>query len=226
MIAQKYLTPEKARQIINILRDKLQDELPGVDAHLRLAPALRRKDLSAGSLPSDALNSAVLIILYPLKKRLHTVVILRNEYDGAHSGQISFPGGKAEKCDSTFLDTALREAQEEIGINPADMEIIGPLSTFYVSPSNFVIYPFLAYSAKHPVFQPDPMEVQKIVEIDIFQRLRFEKIIQKELTFKNGFQITVPGFSLGSEFMWGATAMIISELITLLEKVEVEIENP
>lgn len=217
-----HLSPEKVKLLVNILRAKLNDGLPGTDAHLRLAPALRKKDLLPGSLPNSARDSAVLIVLYPFKKRLHTVVILRNEYDGAHSGQISLPGGKAEESDSTFLHTALREAQEEIGINPEDMDVIGSLSTFYVGPSNFVIYPYLAFSAQRPVFRPDPAEVQKIIEIDVFGELRFEKIVHKELTFKNGFQITAPGFALGREFMWGATAMIISELITLLGEAEAE----
>lgn len=193
--------------------------LPGVDAHLRLAPEIRLNDIKTGITPEHALESAVLIILYPSNQRLNTVVILRNEYDGAHSGQISLPGGKKEKSDIDFKHTALREAQEEIGINPSEMEIVGQLSRFYVRPSNFIIYPYIAYCARRPDFYPDQTEVQRIIEIDILNEINFSKIINKTITFKNNIQVNAPGFEVGGEFMWGATAMIFSELIQVLNNV-------
>ena len=153
---------------INRLKSELLLDLPGVDAHVRLAPQIRINDLKTTQPPSHAVESAVLIILYPYNGNLYTVVILRNEYDGAHSGQISLPGGKAEKSDFDFKETALREAREEIGIIPEEMQIIGQLSLFYVRPSNFIIYPFIAYCDHRPEFHPDPVEVKRIVEIDIF----------------------------------------------------------
>jgi len=202
---------------INQLKTELLHDLPGVDAHLRLAPQIRINDLKTTQPPSHAMESAVLIILYPYNNRLNTVVILRNEYDGAHSGQISLPGGKAEKSDLDFKETALREAREEIGIIPDDMEIIGQLSRFYVRPSNFIIYPFIAYCAYRPVFHPDPVEVQRIVEIDVFNEISFEKTLIKTLSFKNNIQVEAPGFAVSGEFMWGATAMIFSELLHVLK---------
>jgi 8-oxo-dGTP pyrophosphatase MutT (NUDIX family) len=201
------------------LKAELMSALPGVDAHLRLAPEMRVTDLKLGVTPDHAIESAVLIILYPFKNRLHTVVILRNEYDGAHSGQISLPGGKSEASDIDFEHTALREAQEEIGIIPSTMEIIGLLSRFYVRPSNFVINPYIAYCAQRPDFHPDPTEVQRIIEIDIFNEVNPETIVYKTITFKNSMQVNAPGFEVGGEFMWGATAMIFSELIHVLNNV-------
>lgn len=201
------------------LKAELSLSLPGVEAHLRLAPEIRVNDLKIGITPDHAIESAVLIILYPFRNRLHTVVILRNEYDGAHSGQISLPGGKSEETDIDFEFTALREAREEIGIVPSQMEILGQLSRFYVRPSNFVINSYVACCAHRPDFHPDATEVQRIIEIDIFNEINQEKIVSKTITLKNKMQVNAPGFVVGGEFMWGATAMIFSELIQVLKNV-------
>lgn len=201
---------------IALLKDELLLTLPGVDAHLRLAPEIRIPELKTGNPPAHAAESAVLIILYPYGDRIHTVVILRNEYDGVHSGQISLPGGKREDSDMDCKETALREAQEEIGIIPSEMEIIGQLSPFYVRPSNFIVYPFVAYCAHRPEFHPDASEVQRVIEIDLFNEISYSEIVIKTLSFKDKKQVTAPGFMLGTAFMWGATAMIFSELIQVL----------
>jgi 8-oxo-dGTP pyrophosphatase MutT (NUDIX family) len=208
-----------AADFIGMLKDYLKKNLPGVKAHLLLAPEVRIDDLKTGIIRPDAVNSAVLLLLYPFQNKLYTVVILRNEYDGVHSGQISFPGGKAEETDPDYIYTALRESQEEIGINPSEVEIIGPLSKFYVRPSNYIVYPFVGYMPERPDFKPDPTEVQRIIEIDIFNELSFDKIVNKTLTFKHNLQVSAPGFEVSGEFLWGATAMIFSELIHVLHKV-------
>jgi 8-oxo-dGTP pyrophosphatase MutT (NUDIX family) len=213
-----FSSSQQIQLFIEKLKSELSEKLPGVRAHLKLAPETRINDLKTENPPAHALESAVLIILYPIAGRLHTVVILRNEYDGAHSGQISLPGGKAEKSDHDFMFTALREAHEEIGIIPAEMEVLGQLSRFYVRPSNFIIYPFIAFSRKRPEFHPDSVEVQKVVEIDIFEEINYKKVVNRTLTFKNNYQVVAPGFPVKGEFMWGATAMIFSELIQVLSQ--------
>lgn len=213
------ITGQSARVFMDLLKAELFLNLPGVDAHLLLAPEIRINDLKTTEPPDHAFESAVLIILYPFKNRLYTVVILRNEYNGAHSGQISLPGGKAEESDTDFRHTALREAWEEIGIIPDEMEIIGQLSRFYVRPSNFIIYPFIAFCARRPEFHPDPIEVQRIIEIDIFNEISYDKIVNRTFNFKNNLKVDAPGFSVSGEFMWGATAMIFSELNQILNSV-------
>lgn len=220
-----YNLEKNPRIFIEKLKVELLFDLPGVDAHLLLAPEIRIEDLKTGLPPSNALESAVLILLYPCESRIHTVVILRNEYDGAHSGQISLPGGKREESDIDFKHTALREAQEEIGIDTNNVEIIGQLSRFYVKPSNYIIYPFIGYITQRPEFCPDKTEVQRIIEIDIFKEISFRNIKNRTFTFKNNVQVHAPGFIVDGEFMWGATAMIFSELILVLGSVADKLRN-
>jgi len=212
------------RKFIEVLKSELNRSLPGVEAHLKLAPEVRIKDIKIGLRRANAQESAVLILMYPFDNRLHTVVILRNEYEGAHSGQISLPGGKVEMEDIDFEHTALREAGEEIGVIPTKVEILGQLSLFYVIPSNYIVYPFIGYSATRPEFRPDPTEVQRIIEIDIFNELSYNKIINRSLVFRNNLQVQAPGFEVSGEFLWGATAMIFSEFIHMIQRVAEMIE--
>jgi 8-oxo-dGTP pyrophosphatase MutT (NUDIX family) len=211
-----FTSADQIQRFLKHLKLELAATLPGVEAHLRLAPEIRIQDLKSGNTAPDAMQSAVLILLYPVDGRLKTVVILRNEYNGMHSGQISLPGGKAEDSDIDFEYTALREAREEIGIDSSKIEIIGQLSRFYVRPSNFIVYPFVGFCWQRPIFSPDPIEVQRIIEIDIFDDIGYDKMVSRKLTFKNHESVTAPGFIVGGEFMWGATAMMISELIDVL----------
>ncbi len=206
-------------KFIEGLKKAIQDSLPGKEAHLRLAPEVRKGEIKIGKIPTDAQIGAVLILLYEKNESIYTAVILRNEYDGVHSGQISLPGGKFESRDIDFMQTALRETHEEIGISQDSVNMIGQLSTFYVIPSNFVIHPFIGYLEHSPVFSPDPAEVQKVIEIDLLNELVYSKVKFKELKFRNFLSIHAPGFIVENEFMWGATAMIFSELIKIIEEI-------
>lgn len=205
--------------LIKGIKKAIQDSLPGKEAHLQLAPEIRKGEIKIGKVPADAQVGAVLILLYEKNDSIYTAVILRNEYDGVHSGQISLPGGKFESQDVDFMQTALRETHEEIGISQDSVKMIGQLSTFYVIPSNFVIHPFIGYLEEAPVFSPDPAEVQKVIEVDLLNELVYSKVKYKELKFRNSISIHAPGFIVENEFMWGATAMIFSELIKIIEDI-------
>jgi 8-oxo-dGTP pyrophosphatase MutT (NUDIX family) len=191
-----------------------------------MAPLHRIEDLEKGtSIPEGAVSSAVLILLMPSedpayrKSLLHSslVVIRRNSYNGVHSGQISFPGGKYEEGDRDLVDTACREAKEELGIEHKEIIIAGLLTPLYVPPSNYIIYPVVATAKRKINFHPDPREVcgYKCVPLSRMDpalartvNIAFE---DKEST-ENEAYLNVPAFVEGDYIIWGATAMIISEL--------------
>lgn len=203
---------------------RLLQPLPGVNAHIKLAPYSRIDAIKSGEIDNDAVESAVLILLYIVDNRLTTVVFRRNEYDGPHSGQISLPGGKYEPNDKDFRQTALRETYEEIGIDPSDIQIIGQLSRFYVIPSHYIIYPYVGFLNGQPTFNPDSTEVSQIIEIDVFKHLNRATITSKDFTLNSSFSFKAPGFDVNGNFIWGATAMIFSEFIQILD--EISRDNP
>jgi 8-oxo-dGTP pyrophosphatase MutT (NUDIX family) len=165
--------------------------------------------------PEGARLSSVLVLLYPIGERAHIAFIRRNEYDGIHSGQISFPGGGREETDLSHTDTALREAWEETGIDPERVEILGELTQLYIPPSNFLVFPVVGFTGARPDFNPDPSEVQEIIEIEM-EKLREPGILQqREIVLSADFSIMAPCFVVGDAVIWGATAMIISELLEM-----------
>src|SRR5690606_34915901 len=140
-----------------------------------------------------ARQGAVLALLYPKNGELYTVLILRNIYEGTHSGQVSFPGGKREVEDKSLWHTALREANEEVGIMVENVKLIGELTKVYIPPSRFLVTPFLAYTHEAPDFKRDRIEVQRIIEtpVSIFldseticERMLFVSSMNKEIPVK------------------------------------------
>ncbi|MBV2245544.1 MAG: CoA pyrophosphatase [Lentimicrobium sp.] len=159
--------------------------------------------------------SSVLVLLYREEDSVKLVFTKRCEYEGIHSGQVSFPGGKAEPEDSGLIDTALRETQEEIGLFSKDIDIIGKLSDLYVPPSNFIIRPFVGIYEGLPHFIPNPEEVAEIFSVPLSYLLHYGEQINHPVTMSNGMKMQVPGFKFGHHLIWGATAMILSEFLTL-----------
>jgi 8-oxo-dGTP pyrophosphatase MutT (NUDIX family) len=163
--------------------------------------------------------AAVMMLFYPKNGRTHLVLIVRNSYEGVHSGQIAFPGGKYESVDQTFEQTALRETQEEIGISPESIEIIMPFTNLYIQPSNFLVHPYLGICREEIIFYPDVNEVAEIIELPLSDFLDENLVISTKISTSYAENMVIPAFKINEHIVWGATAMMLSELKEVLKKV-------
>ena len=162
----------------------------------------------------------VLILFYQHQDAFWLPLILRPKYDGVHAGQMAFPGGRFEKTDESLLRTALREAQEEIGIKAADVQILGVLSELFIPPSNFYVLPVVGRLAYRPDFYPDAREVERVFEVNL-QEIMNENIIGLTEIDVRGTKIDAPFYLIQDHKVWGATAMMISELLTVIAQMSV-----
>jgi len=160
--------------------------------------------------------SSILILLYPENDILKTVLIQRHSYNGVHSGQISFPGGQREESDTDKIETALREASEEVGINPDKVKILGMLTNLYIAPSNYCVTPVVGFTDKLPEFVLQASEVKGIIQTPLFDFVKKETKKSKIMKLANGMVIDTPYYDIQGNVVWGATAMIISELETVI----------
>jgi 8-oxo-dGTP pyrophosphatase MutT (NUDIX family) len=194
--------------------------LPAMEAHLIMAPSERVSFLKNLSL-ADVVpkKCAVMMLLYPKKGETHLVLIVRNSYPGIHSSQIALPGGKVELVDVNLEATALRETYEEIGIPPAKIEVIRAFSEVYIPPSNFLVSPFVGISHSELTFVPQLEEVAGIIEFSIADFLNESNVVLKRMSTSYANDIEVPTFKVNDHYVWGATAMILSELKEVLKSV-------
>ncbi len=162
---------------------------------------------------SEMMEAGVMLLLYPFQGELHTVFIKRteNKHD-KHKGQISFPGGKVDSSDTSIDATALRELEEEIGVPPTHIQIIGQLSPLVIPVSNFLVKPVIGFIESRPQFIPEVSEVAEIIEapIHIFKNIETPQLIDIPLGNKMKFK-NVPYFDINGHVVWGATAMILAE---------------
>lgn len=200
------------------LSKRLSGQLPGKTAQYKLAPLHRLAENEDEAVYHQPVESSVLMVLFPENGEVYLPVILRNEYNGAHSGQISLPGGRKENYDISDYSTALRETFEEIGVKSGDMVYCGKLTDLYIPRSNFLVHPFVAAIDKKPLFNTDPKEVKELLILKLDDLLEQEAVIEKKLKMGN-MSILAPGFDVHGHFMWGATAMIFSEFIELVKEI-------
>jgi 8-oxo-dGTP pyrophosphatase MutT (NUDIX family) len=164
--------------------------------------------------------SAVLILLFPQAGILHTVLIVRLMNQRNHAGQVAFPGGKQEESDRDLVETALREAEEEIGIKRSSVNILGQLTQLYIPVSGFMVHPIVGYSQEPPVFNLQSEEVQEIIQVPVKELLTPSIVSTKKILLQNQQFIETPVYTINQHVIWGATAMIMSELVTVLKGLE------
>ena len=165
----------------------------------------------------DATEAAVLIVLYPRSDQVYTVFIQRPEYNGFHSGQISFPGGRKEPADSDSSGTALREACEEVGINPKKISVAGTLTPLFIPVSNMIVTPVAGWTDMKPLFVRQPGEVKFIIEAEL-KRFLDPSIVKTRSMEVRGETRKIKYFDYDGHVIWGATAMILNELLEIIRR--------
>jgi 8-oxo-dGTP pyrophosphatase MutT (NUDIX family) len=205
------------------LRRALERPLPGLSAQLKMAPAYRIEALRNRAVPADAKDAGVMILFYPHRDELFFPLTKRTESLESHKGQISLPGGACEG-DETTLAAAFRETCEELGVCPDTWEILGRLTSLYIPPSGFLVAPYITFCGAHPSFCPDPSEVAELIETPLSLLLQPKVIVWEEWTLQ-GNRVMVPYFNIYGHTVWGATAMILSELIYILGELKPTTED-
>lgn len=194
--------------------------LPAEAAHMKMMPPERADIMKKLDMTTvNPKKAAVMMLFYPKNEKTNLVLIIRNQYPGVHSSQIAFPGGKVETFDESFLHTALRETEEEIGISSNQIQVIRPFSEVYIPPSNFMVFPFLGISSEELVFNPDPNEVAGIIEFPLEKFMDDSTVVIQKMPTSYSLSIDVPSFKIAEHYVWGATAMMLSELKETLKKV-------
>ncbi len=202
---------------LNLIPAILPIELPSEVSHIKMAPKERiRLMKEAQQRAIEPRYAAVMMLIYPKNTISHLALILRNSSTGVHSSQVAFPGGKVELEDGHLQITALRETHEEIGIHPNSIQVMRSFSEVYVPPSNFVVQPFLGYSEVELDFVPQPEEVAGIIEMPLASLLDESILIEHRLSTSYANDMDVPAFKVDDHVVWGATAMMLSELKDVL----------
>lgn len=204
---------------IQSIRERLEGPLPGREAQYKMAFAHRVEELKNRLTPPDnAKTACVLLSLWQEEDQWRTALIRRTENPrDRHSGQISFPGGRHDEGDESFAHTALREANEEIGIEPGQVEILGRLTELYIPVSNFSVYPFIGYLSQPPRFSLQIGEVEQVFSPALGHFQDPEVRTTADVMVGGLMQVkSVPCFMLEGRPIWGATAMILSEFLALI----------
>ena len=199
-------------QFLALTKEMEKAPLGGLDSQFKFAPKLRLKYSLEKIKASQPKEAAVLALFYPdANNYTHFLLTQRANYNGTHSAQISFPGGKIEDSDASKKQAALREAQEEVGIDMSSISVFKEMTDVYIPPSNFLATPFLGFSEKKPEFTTNH-EVSKLIEIPLNELLNDDNI--KEFPMQTSYmgKTNVPCFYFDKHIVWGATAMMLAEI--------------
>ena len=197
-----------------MLRVRLAGTLPGIEAQVRFAPFPGRPGWTPGELPEDARQAAALVLLFPGENGVAIPLTVRASTLARHAGQISLPGGATDPGE-TLAEAALREASEEIGVDPSSVRVLGELTPVHVLVSGFTLHPIVGVSDERPPFQAAPGEVDEILEVRL-EHLRDASRIRTGTHVREGVAIEYPYFDLSGHRVWGATAMVLGEFVMLL----------
>ncbi|MAN58505.1 MAG: coenzyme A pyrophosphatase [Flavobacteriaceae bacterium] len=195
-------------------------ELPGEAVQFKMAPMERLEELKRNALLQDSARKAgVMALFYPAaSKETHLILILRKTYKGVHSAQVGFPGGKLEPNDASLQEAALRETEEEVGVPRNSIAVLRQLTEIYIPPSNFFVQPFLGITRQTPRFVPQEDEVEALIEVPLRHFMDDSTLVTKMLTTSYATNIEVPAYLLNKHVVWGATAMMLSEVRHLLKQ--------
>lgn len=195
--------------------------LPGQGSQFKMSPPFRRELIEQQrEAMKTSKKSAVMALFYPDEKQVtKLILILRKTYKGVHSAQVGFPGGRAEQEDASFMQTALRETWEEIGVAMHSIEVLKEMTELYIPPSNFTVYPFFGITRSTPRFIKQDEEVEDLIEVYLMDFLDENSVTNVKVMTSLEKEIKVPAFLLNGHIVWGATAMMLSELKDLLKTV-------
>lgn len=194
--------------------------LPGESSQFKMSPPFRKelKNMQKDKI-KEAKHAGVMALFYPDKsEQTNLALILRKTYKGVHSAQVGFPGGKLEEDDYSLKETALRETYEEIGVPVQDIKVLKELTQVYIPPSNFFVQPFIGIAEQPLLFSRQEEEVEAIIEVALTEFLNENNIVTKSVSTSYKVNVEVPAFKLNEHIVWGATAMMLSEIKDLLKE--------
>lgn len=204
------------------IREILESGLPGEASHQKMAP-LNRPLSSLAVQNSENIKESSVAILIIENDSIHEIVLIqRPVYDGSHSGQVSFPGGKKDDVDNDLLETAIRECYEEIGVRLEVDHYVGRLTPVFIPVSNFHVEANLFYLDSTPNFKQDSREVDSIFTIKLKDLLKDENVKSTTIHINDKFSLkNVPYFDLENKIIWGATALMLNELKDILKQIKI-----
>ena len=195
--------------------------LPAEASQFKMSPPFRNELINSyKEAMKNAKRAGVLAMFYPnATNETYLALILRKTYRGVHSAQIGFPGGKYEDEDKTLKHTAIRETWEEIGVPKHQIKVIKQMTEVYIPPSNFYVQPFIGIAQNTPKFIKQDEEVEDIVEVSLAHFLDENNVCNKLVATSYTAQIEVPAYELNGHVVWGATAMMLSEIKDIIKAI-------